>query len=162
MFGIQDKQYAPIRAASINQKASSVQCLSSHISLIFSILFGNNEGHRDQTQCGCHFLQRPSGAASRSGVTVCAVLSKIARPLFPTAADFGPARFKQKSKNVLDQYPYSQVVLSLPSAPTSTTASAKTSSHMTRCKEEERSYCVNGGECLTVNVTPNSTKHLCR
>ncbi|XP_053500809.1 pro-neuregulin-1, membrane-bound isoform isoform X3 [Ictalurus furcatus] len=47
-------------------------------------------------------------------------------------------------------------------APTSTTASAKTSSHMTRCKEEEKSYCVNGGECLTVNVTPNSTKHLCR
>ncbi|TSS11549.1 Pro-neuregulin-1, membrane-bound isoform [Bagarius yarrelli] len=46
--------------------------------------------------------------------------------------------------------------------PTSTTASAKTSSHMTRCKEEEKSYCVNGGECLTVNVTPNSTKHLCR
>ncbi|MCJ8742597.1 hypothetical protein PDJAM_G00083950 [Pangasius djambal] len=47
-------------------------------------------------------------------------------------------------------------------SPTSTTASAKTSSHMTRCKEEEKSYCVNGGECLTVNVTPNSTKHLCR
>ncbi|XP_060751830.1 pro-neuregulin-1, membrane-bound isoform isoform X9 [Tachysurus vachellii] len=47
-------------------------------------------------------------------------------------------------------------------APASTTASAKTSSHMMRCKEEERSYCVNGGECLTVNVTPNSTKHLCR
>ncbi|KAK2823566.1 hypothetical protein Q7C36_020166 [Tachysurus vachellii] len=47
-------------------------------------------------------------------------------------------------------------------SPASTTASAKTSSHMMRCKEEERSYCVNGGECLTVNVTPNSTKHLCR
>ncbi|MCI4388358.1 hypothetical protein PGIGA_G00084840 [Pangasianodon gigas] len=47
-------------------------------------------------------------------------------------------------------------------SPTSTTASAKTSSHMTRCKEEEKTYCVNGGECLTVNVTPNSTKHLCR
>ncbi|XP_058267566.1 pro-neuregulin-1, membrane-bound isoform isoform X3 [Hemibagrus wyckioides] len=47
-------------------------------------------------------------------------------------------------------------------SPISTTASAKTSSHMMRCKEEDRSYCVNGGECLTVNVTPNSTKHLCR
>ncbi|XP_046717089.1 pro-neuregulin-1, membrane-bound isoform isoform X4 [Silurus meridionalis] len=47
-------------------------------------------------------------------------------------------------------------------APSSTTTSAKTSSHMTRCKEEEKSYCVNGGECLTVNLTPNTTKYLCR
>ncbi|KAI5099991.1 pro-neuregulin-1, membrane-bound isoform isoform X8 [Silurus meridionalis] len=47
-------------------------------------------------------------------------------------------------------------------SPSSTTTSAKTSSHMTRCKEEEKSYCVNGGECLTVNLTPNTTKYLCR
>ncbi|XP_058267573.1 pro-neuregulin-1, membrane-bound isoform isoform X9 [Hemibagrus wyckioides] len=53
-------------------------------------------------------------------------------------------------------------IVQIINAPISTTASAKTSSHMMRCKEEDRSYCVNGGECLTVNVTPNSTKHLCR
>ncbi|XP_062869769.1 pro-neuregulin-1, membrane-bound isoform [Trichomycterus rosablanca] len=45
---------------------------------------------------------------------------------------------------------------------TSTTPSAKTSSHVTRCSEEEKSYCVNGGECFTLNVTPNSIKRLCR
>lgn len=47
--GLQGKQYALICAASINQKALSVQSLSSHISRIFSKLFGNNEGHWAQT-----------------------------------------------------------------------------------------------------------------
>ncbi|XP_037403388.1 pro-neuregulin-1, membrane-bound isoform isoform X2 [Pygocentrus nattereri] len=45
---------------------------------------------------------------------------------------------------------------------TSTTPSAKTSSHVTPCSEEERAYCVNGGECFTLEVTPNSIKRLCR
>uniref|UniRef100_A0A3B4CWD7 Pro-neuregulin-1, membrane-bound isoform n=1 Tax=Pygocentrus nattereri TaxID=42514 RepID=A0A3B4CWD7_PYGNA len=47
-------------------------------------------------------------------------------------------------------------------AATSTTPSAKTSSHVTPCSEEERAYCVNGGECFTLEVTPNSIKRLCR
>ncbi|KAF5901928.1 pro-neuregulin-1, membrane-bound isoform isoform X10, partial [Clarias magur] len=47
-------------------------------------------------------------------------------------------------------------------APTSTTTSAKTSSHMTRCTGLDKKYCVNGGECFTVNVVANSTKYLCR
>ncbi|XP_066507530.1 pro-neuregulin-1, membrane-bound isoform isoform X3 [Hoplias malabaricus] len=45
---------------------------------------------------------------------------------------------------------------------TSTTPSAKTSSHVTPCSEKEKAYCVNGGECYTLEVKPNSTKHLCR
>uniref|UniRef100_A0A3B1JET0 Pro-neuregulin-1, membrane-bound isoform n=1 Tax=Astyanax mexicanus TaxID=7994 RepID=A0A3B1JET0_ASTMX len=45
---------------------------------------------------------------------------------------------------------------------TSTTPSAKTSSHVTPCSEEERTYCVNGGDCFTLEVTPNSIKRLCR
>ncbi|KAM9456280.1 pro-neuregulin-1, membrane-bound isoform 3-T3 [Clarias gariepinus] len=47
-------------------------------------------------------------------------------------------------------------------SPTSTTTSAKTSSHMTRCTGVDTKYCVNGGECFTVNVVANSTKYLCR
>uniref|UniRef100_A0A4W4F2X3 Pro-neuregulin-1, membrane-bound isoform n=1 Tax=Electrophorus electricus TaxID=8005 RepID=A0A4W4F2X3_ELEEL len=47
-------------------------------------------------------------------------------------------------------------------ATTSTTPAAKTSSHVTRCSEKEKGYCVNGGECFTLEVTPKSIKRLCR
>ncbi|XP_026128866.1 pro-neuregulin-1, membrane-bound isoform isoform X3 [Carassius auratus] len=45
---------------------------------------------------------------------------------------------------------------------TSTTPSAKTSSHVTRCSESERNFCVNGGECYSLEVPPGNIKHLCR
>ncbi|XP_056591935.1 pro-neuregulin-1, membrane-bound isoform isoform X9 [Triplophysa dalaica] len=47
-------------------------------------------------------------------------------------------------------------------APTSTTPSAKTSSHVTPCSESERNYCVNGGKCFTLEVTPGKIHRLCR
>lgn len=98
IFGIQGKQHALIWAASINQKASSVQSWSSHISLIISSVFGNNEGHRAQTQCGCHFLQRPCRGSSKSGIIVSAVSSRTAQPAFPTTVDFGPLSFTVELK----------------------------------------------------------------
>ncbi|XP_078128419.1 pro-neuregulin-1, membrane-bound isoform [Sander vitreus] len=45
---------------------------------------------------------------------------------------------------------------------TSTTTTAKTSSHVTRCSDNQRNYCVNGGECFTLEIMPGSTKFLCR
>ncbi|XP_059213580.1 pro-neuregulin-1, membrane-bound isoform isoform X2 [Centropristis striata] len=45
---------------------------------------------------------------------------------------------------------------------TSTTTTAKTSSHVTRCSDRQRNYCVNGGECFTLEIMPGSTKFLCR
>ncbi|XP_077944420.1 pro-neuregulin-1, membrane-bound isoform isoform X2 [Gasterosteus aculeatus] len=45
---------------------------------------------------------------------------------------------------------------------TSSTTTAKTSSHVTRCSHRQRNYCVNGGECFTLEITPGSTKFLCR
>ncbi|XP_076614385.1 pro-neuregulin-1, membrane-bound isoform isoform X2 [Chaetodon auriga] len=45
---------------------------------------------------------------------------------------------------------------------TSTTTTAKTSSHVTRCSDSQRNYCVNGGECFTLEIMPGSTKFLCR
>ncbi|KAM6976294.1 pro-neuregulin-1, membrane-bound isoform 3-T3 [Tautogolabrus adspersus] len=45
---------------------------------------------------------------------------------------------------------------------TSTTTKAKTSSHVTRCSNSQRNYCVNGGECFTLEIMPGSTKFLCR
>ncbi|KAM8827497.1 pro-neuregulin-1, membrane-bound isoform 3-T3 [Spinachia spinachia] len=45
---------------------------------------------------------------------------------------------------------------------TSTTTTTKTSSHVTRCSHSQRNYCVNGGECFTLEITPGSTKFLCR
>ncbi|XP_059381366.1 pro-neuregulin-1, membrane-bound isoform-like isoform X3 [Carassius carassius] len=45
---------------------------------------------------------------------------------------------------------------------TSTTPSIKTSSHVTRCTESERNYCVNGGECFRLEVPPGNIKRLCR
>uniref|UniRef100_A0A8C4NY46 EGF-like domain-containing protein n=1 Tax=Dicentrarchus labrax TaxID=13489 RepID=A0A8C4NY46_DICLA len=43
-------------------------------------------------------------------------------------------------------------------AATSTTTTAKTSSHVTRCSDSQRNYCVNGGECFTLEIMPGSTK----
>ncbi|XP_056260163.1 pro-neuregulin-1, membrane-bound isoform isoform X2 [Seriola aureovittata] len=45
---------------------------------------------------------------------------------------------------------------------TSTTSTAKTSSHVTRCSDSQKNYCVNGGECFTLEIMPGSTKFLCR
>ncbi|KAM9437898.1 pro-neuregulin-1, membrane-bound isoform-like isoform 2-T2 [Salvelinus alpinus] len=45
---------------------------------------------------------------------------------------------------------------------TSTTAVVKTSSHMTRCRDSQKNYCVNGGECFTLDITPGRSKFLCR
>ncbi|XP_043106336.1 pro-neuregulin-1, membrane-bound isoform isoform X8 [Puntigrus tetrazona] len=45
---------------------------------------------------------------------------------------------------------------------TSTTPSVKTSSHVTRCSESERNYCVNGGDCFKLEVPPGNIRRLCR
>ncbi|XP_023816811.1 pro-neuregulin-1, membrane-bound isoform-like isoform X2 [Oryzias latipes] len=45
---------------------------------------------------------------------------------------------------------------------TSTSTTTKTSSHITRCSDSQRNYCVNGGECFTLEIMPGSTKFLCR
>ncbi|XP_057674185.1 pro-neuregulin-1, membrane-bound isoform isoform X2 [Corythoichthys intestinalis] len=45
---------------------------------------------------------------------------------------------------------------------TSTSTTAKTSSHVTRCSDSQKNYCVNGGECFTLEMMPGSTKFLCR
>ncbi|XP_031434009.1 pro-neuregulin-1, membrane-bound isoform isoform X4 [Clupea harengus] len=45
---------------------------------------------------------------------------------------------------------------------TSTTPSVRTSSHVTPCSESEKAYCVNGGDCFTLEVTAGTTKKLCR
>ncbi|KAF7650819.1 hypothetical protein LDENG_00119870 [Lucifuga dentata] len=45
---------------------------------------------------------------------------------------------------------------------TSSSTTAKTSSHVTRCSDSQKNYCVNGGECFTLEVMPGSTKFLCR
>ncbi|XP_052464818.1 pro-neuregulin-1, membrane-bound isoform-like isoform X4 [Carassius gibelio] len=44
----------------------------------------------------------------------------------------------------------------------STSTSTLTSSHVTRCSESERNYCVNGGECFRLEVPPGNIKRLCR
>ncbi|XP_058472702.1 pro-neuregulin-1, membrane-bound isoform isoform X3 [Solea solea] len=43
-----------------------------------------------------------------------------------------------------------------------TSTTTKTSSHVTRCSDSKKNYCVNGGECFTLEITPGSTKFLCR
>ncbi|XP_048877251.1 pro-neuregulin-1, membrane-bound isoform isoform X4 [Brienomyrus brachyistius] len=45
---------------------------------------------------------------------------------------------------------------------TSTTPPVRTSSHETRCPESQKNYCVNGGTCFTIQVTPGTNKLLCR
>ncbi|XP_051541179.1 pro-neuregulin-1, membrane-bound isoform isoform X5 [Myxocyprinus asiaticus] len=52
--------------------------------------------------------------------------------------------------------------LTIIKAATSTTPVAKTSSHVTRCRESESNYCVNGGKCFTLEVTPGDIRRLCR
>lgn len=48
------------------------------------------------------------------------------------------------------------------STTSTTTTTLKTSSHVTRCSDSQKNYCVNGGECFTLEITPGSTKFLCR
>ncbi|XP_013858232.1 pro-neuregulin-1, membrane-bound isoform isoform X2 [Austrofundulus limnaeus] len=45
---------------------------------------------------------------------------------------------------------------------TSTSTTSKTSSHVMRCSDSQKNYCVNGGECFTLEIMPGSTKFLCR
>ncbi|XP_077593280.1 pro-neuregulin-1, membrane-bound isoform isoform X2 [Stigmatopora nigra] len=52
------------------------------------------------------------------------------------------------------------VISTIASSSTSTTT--KTSSHVTRCSDSQKNYCVNGGECFTLEIMPGSTKFLCR
>ncbi|XP_054613169.1 pro-neuregulin-1, membrane-bound isoform isoform X4 [Dunckerocampus dactyliophorus] len=54
------------------------------------------------------------------------------------------------------------IVIPTISSTSSTTARVKTSSHVTRCSESQKNYCVNGGECFTLELIPGSTKFLCR
>uniref|UniRef100_A0A8B9LDV1 Pro-neuregulin-1, membrane-bound isoform n=1 Tax=Astyanax mexicanus TaxID=7994 RepID=A0A8B9LDV1_ASTMX len=76
-----------------------------------------------------------------------------------TESDVGTYMCKAINDQGQDSYEAKVTVLK---AATSTTPSAKTSSHVTPCSEEERTYCVNGGDCFTLEVTPNSIKRLCR
>uniref|UniRef100_A0A8C2FBX1 Neuregulin 1 n=1 Tax=Cyprinus carpio TaxID=7962 RepID=A0A8C2FBX1_CYPCA len=73
--------------------------------------------------------------------------------------------FKPIQNGTANQYP-SQTMESKDIVPktsaTGTTPTAKTSSHVTRCSERERNYCVNGGECFTLEVTPGTIRRLCR
>ncbi|XP_059381370.1 pro-neuregulin-1, membrane-bound isoform-like isoform X7 [Carassius carassius] len=73
--------------------------------------------------------------------------------------------FKPLQNGTANQYP-SQTLESNDIVPvtsaTSTTPSIKTSSHVTRCTESERNYCVNGGECFRLEVPPGNIKRLCR
>uniref|UniRef100_A0A3P9BPT3 Neuregulin 1 n=1 Tax=Maylandia zebra TaxID=106582 RepID=A0A3P9BPT3_9CICH len=52
----------------------------------------------------------------------------------------------------------SRVIECLSPATISTSTTAKTSSHVTRCSDSQRNYCVNGGECFTLEIIPGSTK----
>ncbi|KAM6985118.1 pro-neuregulin-1, membrane-bound isoform [Aplochiton taeniatus] len=54
------------------------------------------------------------------------------------------------------------IVIPTYSAATSTTPAVKTSSHVTPCSDAKKNYCVNGGECFTLEVTPGTPKFLCR
>ncbi|XP_047229476.1 pro-neuregulin-1, membrane-bound isoform isoform X2 [Girardinichthys multiradiatus] len=45
---------------------------------------------------------------------------------------------------------------------TSTSTTTKSSSHIMRCSATQKNYCVNGGECFTLEIMPGSTKFLCR
>ncbi|KAG7476941.1 hypothetical protein MATL_G00088050 [Megalops atlanticus] len=45
---------------------------------------------------------------------------------------------------------------------TSTTPSSKTSSHMKPCDESKKNYCVNEGECFTVEIPSKDSVYLCR
>ncbi|XP_077099533.1 pro-neuregulin-1, membrane-bound isoform isoform X7 [Siphateles boraxobius] len=99
--------------------------------------------------------------------------SKVA-VLTPTAAvtvrtnSVSPPKPKSTFKPVqnatnANQYPTLESNEIVPkTSATSTTPSAKTSSHMTPCSESERKFCVNGGKCYTLEVTPGNIRHLCR
>ncbi|XP_026074926.1 pro-neuregulin-1, membrane-bound isoform-like isoform X5 [Carassius auratus] len=77
--------------------------------------------------------------------------------------------FKPLQNGTANQYPSQTLesndivpVTSATSTTPSTSTSTLTSSHVTRCSESERNYCVNGGECFRLEVPPGNIKRLCR
>ncbi|KAJ3605345.1 hypothetical protein NHX12_027392 [Muraenolepis orangiensis] len=72
-----------------------------------------------------------------------------------------------KAPKANNQKPYQQNTLGFNDillttiASISTTPAAKTSSHVMRCNDTQKNYCVNGGECFTLEVIPGTTKFLC-
>ncbi|XP_029940713.1 pro-neuregulin-1, membrane-bound isoform isoform X5 [Salarias fasciatus] len=44
----------------------------------------------------------------------------------------------------------------------SSSTTAKTSSHVTPCSDSQKNFCVNGGECYILKITEGNTKFLCR
>ncbi|XP_061836645.1 pro-neuregulin-1, membrane-bound isoform isoform X2 [Nerophis lumbriciformis] len=67
---------------------------------------------------------------------------------------------KQTPRRLTTQEVKNVAVPTIPST-SSTTTRVKTSSHVTRCSDSQKNYCVNGGECFTLEL-PGSTKFLCR
>ncbi|XP_061732812.1 pro-neuregulin-1, membrane-bound isoform isoform X3 [Nerophis ophidion] len=67
---------------------------------------------------------------------------------------------KQTPRRLTTQEVNNVAVPTTPST-SSTTTRVKTSSHVTRCSDSQKNYCVNGGECFTLEL-PGSTKFLCR
>ncbi|XP_076019993.1 pro-neuregulin-1, membrane-bound isoform isoform X2 [Genypterus blacodes] len=95
-------------------------------------------------------------------------------PFVPQSAgvtQFNPSvtlKYNADQPTIQKQTPYPQTTVELNDiiiptiSATSTTTTAKTSSHVTRCSDSQKNYCVNGGECFTLEVMPGSTKFLCR
>ncbi|XP_075885360.1 pro-neuregulin-1, membrane-bound isoform isoform X2 [Nelusetta ayraudi] len=65
-----------------------------------------------------------------------------------------PPQTTQESNNI--------VIPTFSATSTVAVTTSKSSSHVTRCSDSQRNYCVNGGECFTLEIMPGSTKFLCR
>ncbi|CAJ1070953.1 pro-neuregulin-3%2C membrane-bound isoform-like isoform X2 [Xyrichtys novacula] len=75
-------------------------------------------------------------------------------------------KYNAERPSTTKQTPHPQTTREINDIPTvsatSTTTKSKTSSHVTRCSDRQKNYCVNGGECFTLEIMPGSTKFLCR
>nr|XP_046231101.1 pro-neuregulin-1, membrane-bound isoform isoform X4 [Scatophagus argus] len=76
-------------------------------------------------------------------------------------------KYNAKHPTISRQTPHPQttqdiIISTISATSTTTTTTGKTSSHVTRCSDSQRNYCVNGGECFTLEIMPGSTKFLCR
>ncbi|XP_015193873.2 pro-neuregulin-1, membrane-bound isoform isoform X5 [Lepisosteus oculatus] len=53
-------------------------------------------------------------------------------------------------------------VINVPKFWSTSTPPAGKTSHVTPCSDSKKNYCVNGGECYTLDAIPGNTKYLCR
>ncbi|XP_075414466.1 pro-neuregulin-1, membrane-bound isoform-like [Tenrec ecaudatus] len=151
---------------------------SEYSSLRFKWFKNGNELNRKNEPQNIKIQKKPGKSELRinkaspddSGEYMCKVISKLGNDSASanvTIVNFNeiitiiPASTEKTS--VFSDYPI-KITVSTEGANTSSSTSTSTvgTSHLVRCAEKEKTFCVNGGECFMVKDLSNPSRYLCK